>query len=201
MKALILDIVHYAHPLMSLCVFFSWMHVVYSNSLARVPVYFVVGINAFLLRNYVKYGVGKASEYPHYGFTPIKLSELVNVLLFGGAGTRYLKPITVTPSTLAAAKSKPSFDELDGDEQYMLQQAANGVGVIRMDGDHLEFPFSEAGRYPKTTHLEAMGDAAALFIDDDDDDEEVEPATSRKFEGKCDNPLVLFFNTRKCWIF
>jgi len=170
-KELILDTVHYAHPLISICVFFAWMHVVYSNSLAYVPVYFVAGIIAFLLRNYMKYGVGQESQYPHFGFFPITLSELANVLLFGGPGTSYMKPLIVTASTLAAARSKSSFDELDGDDQGMLQQAASGVGIARMDGDHMEFPFSQAGRYPKRTHLEAMGDAAALFLDDDDDEE------------------------------
>ncbi len=143
----------------------------YSNSLAYVPVYFVAGIVAFLLRNYMKYGVGQESQYPHFGFLPINCSELINVLLFGGPGTSYMKPLIVTASTLAAARSKSSFDELDGDDQGMLKQAASGVGIVLMDGDHMEFPFSQAGRYPKKTHLEAMGDAAALFLDDDDDQE------------------------------
>jgi hypothetical protein len=93
----------------------------------------------------MKYGVGQESQYPHFGFLPIKLSELVYVLLFGGPGTSYMKPL--------------------------MQQAAGGVGVVLMDGDHLEFPFSQAGRYPKRTHLEAMGDAATLFLDDDDDED------------------------------
>ena len=142
-KELILDTVQYAHPLMSLCVFFAWMHVVYSNSLAYVPVYFVAGIIAFLLRNYMKYGVGQESQYPHFGFLHIKLSELVYVLLFGGPGTSYMKP---------------------------LIQQAPGVSVVYMDGDHLEFPCSQAGRYPKRTYLEAMGDAGTLFLNDDDED-------------------------------
>jgi hypothetical protein len=163
---------------MSLSIFFSWMRVVYSNSLFYVPVYFVVGIIAVLLRNYTKYGGGGESGFPHFGFAPIKVSELVKVLLFGGPGTCFIKPLIATPSSLPAAvpKFQSSFDGLDGNESSMLQLSANGVGIIRMDGDHMEFPFSQSGRYPKRTHVEAMvgGKAAAIFCGNDDDDEEEE---------------------------
>ena len=173
MKELILDIVNYAHPLMSLCVFFAWMRVVFSNSMFCVPVYFVIGIIIVLLKNYIKYGAGEDSGFPHFGFTPIKVSELVKVLLFGGPGTCYIKPLIASPTSLpvAGSKFKSSFDELDGNENSMLQLSATGVGIIRMDGDHMEFPFSQSGRYPKRTQLESMvgGKAAAIFCGHDDD--------------------------------
>lgn len=34
----------------------------------------------------------------------------------------------------------------------------------------MEFPFSEAGRYPKKTLSEACVDASAMFLEDDEED-------------------------------
>lgn len=169
MKEQMMDIALYVHPLTSFCVFLAWMHCVSSNSMAYVPVYFVIGIIALLLRNYFKYGV---DEEFNFGFHPITLAEMFKVLLYGGLGTKIIKPIHVTRKTEKTMKAT-SNDELEGaeDEDLMHQSVFDGGGGgFRMDGDHMEFPFSESGRYPKKTLSEACVDSSAIFAEDDDED-------------------------------
>ena len=149
----LLEIVKYVNPFTSLCIFFAWMHCVYMNSCAYVPVYFVSGVVVFLLRNYIKYGV---DENFNAGFTPITLSELVQVLLWGGSGTNYIKPITVS-----------SLCDMTFNDAGTAYESVFTVGGYRMDGDHMEFPFSEARRYPKKTLSEACVDTSAMFLEDD----------------------------------
>ena len=88
MKEQMMDIVLYVEPSTSLIVFMAWMHCVYTNSPAYLPVYFVVSIVGILLNNYFKYGV---DEEFNCSFTPITISELFKVLLFGGPNTRYIQ--------------------------------------------------------------------------------------------------------------
>ncbi|KAL7551869.1 hypothetical protein ACHAWF_015087 [Thalassiosira exigua] len=164
MKEEMMDIVLYINPSVSLCIFVAWMHCVYSNSMAYVPVYFVAGIIALLMRNYFKYGVDQDF---HFGFSPITVTEMLKVLLWGGEGTKYIKPIKVARQN--DSKSLSGLDEPDGEnEDLMTQSVFSGVG-FRMDGDHMEFPFSEAGRHPKKTLSEACVDASAMFLEDDDE--------------------------------
>lgn len=143
------DIVKYANPSLSLCVFFAWMHCVFVNSMAYVPVYFVAGIVLLLLRNYYKYGGEKFNA----GFAPITLFELVNVMLYGGPGTKHIKPIAVS------SQSELTFDDAWTASDF-------GVGGYKLDGDHMEFPFSEARRHAKKSLSEACVDASAMFLED-----------------------------------
>lgn len=134
MKEQMLDIVLYASPSTSLCVFVAWMHCVYSNSMAYIPVYFVAGIIALLMTNYIQYG---ADEDFNFGFTPVTIQETFKVLMFGGPGTRYIKPIKVTTQSDLPKTSRGSHDELDRDdgEDMMHQSVFSGGGGISMDGD------------------------------------------------------------------
>ncbi len=147
----VLEIMKYVDPCTSLCVFFAWMHCVYRNSFDYVLVYFVAGILVLLMRNYVKYGV---DEQFNAGFTPITLSELVQVVLWGGQGTKYIKPITVS-----------SQCDITFSDAGTANESFFTVGGYKMDGDHMEFPFSEARRYPKRTLSESCVDTAAMFLE------------------------------------
>ena len=147
----VLEIMKYVNPCTSLCVFFAWMHCVYRNSCAYVLVYFVAGIGVLLLRNYVKYGM---DEQFNAGFTPITLSELVQVVLWGGQGTKYIKPITVS-----------SQCDMTFSDAGTANESVYTVGGYKMDGDHMEFPFSEAHRYPKRTLSESCVDTSAMFLE------------------------------------
>jgi len=168
MKEQMLDIVLYMNPSTSLCVFIAWMHCVYSNSMAYIPVYLVASIIALLLRNYFKYGV---DEEFNFGFTPITLSEIFRVLLFGGPNTKYIKPIKVTSKNDSAKTTINSHDELDGNEEDIMHQSVFDSGVeFHMDRDHMEFPFSEADRYAKKSLAEACVDATTMFQEDDEED-------------------------------
>lgn len=136
----------------------------------------MAGLISLLLTNYRNYGIDKDFNF---GFSQITISELVKVLLRGGPGTKYIKPLQVTRKS-GAAKTSQSQDELDGTEDDMLAQTVFSGEGFRMDGDHMEFPFSEAGRYAKRTLSEACVDASAMFLEDDDD----EPKTNGKFSCK-----------------
>mmetsp|Transcript_26725 Transcript_26725/g.57465 ORF Transcript_26725/g.57465 Transcript_26725/m.57465 type:complete len:1125 (-) Transcript_26725:1193-4567(-) len=177
MKAQMMDIALYVNPSTSLCVFIAWMHCVYSNSMAYVPVYFVAGIIALLLANYIKYGV---DEEFNFGFTPITIKETIQVLLFGGPNTKYIKPLEVTRQCDLAKTARNSQDELDDDIMHQSQSVFSTGGGFQMDGDHMEFPFSEAGRYAKKTLSEACVDASTLF---NEDDEEENSQPSGKFSS------------------
>ena len=173
MKEQMKDVILYVHPLLSFSIFVAWMHCVYTNSIAYVPCYFMLGIISLLLRNYKKYGMG--ANY-HFGFTPVTLKEVFQVLLRGGPGTKIIKPINVDRQTDLAKKASAGGHEADMDLHESIFQG----GGTQMDGDHMEFPFSEKGRYRKKTLSEACVDASAIF----DEDEEGEQKSSGKFSCK-----------------
>lgn len=166
MKELMKDIVMWKVPRLSFCIFLAWMHCVYQNSFKFVPVYSTLAIIALLIRNYFEYGIN--DEF-NFGFSPITLSETVRVLLYGGPGTKYIKPIKVERKADSTTKGSTSEDELDND---VLEDMFSNTGnnKFRMDSDHLEFPFSESGRYSKKTLSEACVDSSAILADDDDDE-------------------------------
>ncbi len=164
MKEQMKSIVLWVHPTTSFPVFLAWMHCVYSNSLHYVPVYFVLGIIVVLVENYHTFAMNRNINA---GFTPISIPEMMRALVLGGSSC--FQPISITPQAeIAKSLKNKSDDELD--EAVLTDQVLDGAG-IRLDGDHLEFPFSEAGRYPKKTLAEGCVDASALFDDDDDDDD------------------------------
>merc|ERR1719401_664439 len=156
-----MDIMLYVNPSTSLCVFIAWMRCVYINSMACVPLYFAIFILIILLRNYRMYGV---DEEFNCGFTPITISEVFHVLFRGGPNTKFIKPIR------RKAHSIFGKDDEDGVQEITETVFQKGVGFWQMDGDHVEFPFSEAGRYPKKTLAEACVNSSA-FQEKDDDDE------------------------------
>lgn len=180
MKEQMMDIVMYVNPTLSLCIFVAWMHCVWMDSMAYCPVYFVAGILALLINNYIQYGI---DEDFNFGFSQITMSELLKVLIWGGPGTKYIKPIKVTRhSDLAKTARVDSSDALDEDgEDALAQNVFSGSGCFKMDGDHMEFPFSEAGRYPKKTLSEACVDASAMFSEEDEE----ETKKSGTFSSKC----------------
>ena len=133
--------------------------------MAYVPVYIVAGVLALLLRNYIKYGI---DEDFHFGFSPITLKEVFKVLLFGGPGTNIIKPIKVGTR---ATKTTRGYNEDDESDMNLHESVFKGEG-FKMDGDHMEFPFSESGRYAKKTLAEACVDASAIFAEDEEEEEE-----------------------------
>jgi hypothetical protein len=136
MKEQMTDIVLYVDPSTSLCVFIAWMHCVYTNSTAYVPVYFAAGITALLLRNYFQYGTN--DEFNH-GFTPITIIEIFNVLLYGGPNTKYIKPIKVNRGANSTVGNTVGEEK---DRAIIHTAFQRGVGLWQMDGDHVEFPVS-----------------------------------------------------------
>ncbi len=163
MQELMQDIVFWVNPFTSLCIFVAWMHCVYSNSVAYVPAYFVSGIIAILLKNYSYFG----REGYHVGFTPITITEMLFGLILGSDHSSYIKPVQVSRKFSKSAS-------ISDDQRCLLQESTEvlkGSG-IRMDDDHLEFPFSEKGRYPKKTLSEACVDASAQFVEDGVDEKD-----------------------------
>ncbi len=160
------SIVLWVHPTTSFPIFLAWMHCVYSNSLHYVPVYFVLGIIVVLVENYHTFVMDRNINA---GFTPITISEMMRALILGGPNSSCIQPTSITPQAeIVKSLRGKSDDELD--QVALIDQVLEGAG-IRLDGDHLEFPFSEAGRYPKKTLAEGCVDASALFDDGDEDDD------------------------------
>ena len=161
------DIVLWAHPSLSGCVFSGWMHCVYTNSMSYVPVYVLLGLNALLYSNYRTFV--KSEDY-HGGFAPLTFSELFKCILLGNDTTTYLGPIRVESpgTTQKISRSNRYVDDnvnsLQNPLDYMLQNSSS-----RIDQDHVEFPFSTRGRYPKPHLAEACSDAQNVFIDDSDE--------------------------------
>mmetsp|Transcript_9560 Transcript_9560/g.15843 ORF Transcript_9560/g.15843 Transcript_9560/m.15843 type:complete len:532 (+) Transcript_9560:89-1684(+) len=167
MKEQMKSIVLWVHPTTSFPIFLAWMHCVYSNSFHYVPVYFLLAIIVILVENYLTFAMNRNVNA---GFTPITIVEMMRALILGGPNSSYIQPITVMPQAeIVKSIRGKSDDELD--QAALTDQVLDGAG-IRMDGDHLEFPFSEAGRYPKKTLAEGCVDASALFDDNDDDDDD-----------------------------
>jgi len=164
MKEQMMSVALWVHPTTSFPVFLAWMHCVYSNSFHYVPVYIVLGIIAILLENYQTFAMNRNINA---GFIPITIPEMMRALFLGGPNSNYIQPISITPQ-VEIAKSLRSASEDELDQAALTDQVLDGAGV-RMDGDHLEFPFSEANRYPKKSLAEACVDASALFEEDDDD--------------------------------
>eukprot|EP00804_Cyclotella_cryptica_P011642 CCRYP_017541-RA/>CCRYP_017541-RA protein AED:0.05 eAED:0.05 QI:693/1/1/1/1/0.87/8/165/965 len=163
------DIILWVHPFTSGCIFSAWMHCVYTNSLAYVPVYLLIWMNVVLYNNYIFFG--KSEQY-NCGFTPLTVSELLKSFLFGGPGTNYMRPIHVV-SQNAANKSMKVNEGIALEPEARLKKPLEYMqrhSTARLDDDHLEFPFSEKGRYPKKTLAEACCDANATVDDDDNND-------------------------------
>jgi hypothetical protein len=125
-------------------------------------------MNVILYNNYILFG---KSEAYNCGFTPLTISELLKCLLFGGNGTNFMRPIHVASQNVANKSIKMTEGialepEVGAEKpiEYMKRHS-----TTRMDEDHLEFPFSEKGRYPKKTLAEACSDANAASVDDGDD--------------------------------
>ncbi len=177
-----ISIALWVHPTTSFPVFLAWMHCVYSNSFHYVPVYIVLGIIAILFENYHTFAMNRNMNA---GFTPITISEIVCALILGGPNSKYIQPMSITPQA-EIVKSLRSGSEDELDQAALTDQVLEGAG-IRVDGDHLEFPFSEAGRYPKKTLAEACVDASTLFEEDDDADD-------GKPSGKFASEFLLHFN-------
>ena len=173
------SIVLWVHPTISFPIFLAWMHCVYCNSLHYVPVYFVVAIIVILVENYYTFAMNAKMNA---GFTPITVSEMMRALFLGGPKSSYIRPVSVSAKSLRGK----SYDEID--EAMLTDQVLDGNG-IQVDGDHVEFPFSEAGRYPKRTLAESCVDASTLFEYEEEDDD---GNPSGKLAGKLSLHCTLF---------
>lgn len=142
------------------------MHCVYSNSMAYVPAYLVLGLNLLLHSNY--HAFNKNNDF-NAGFAPLTFTELLKCLLFGNDTTNYLKHMDIASYDVIqkSFRSNRSGDIDTNTTQkpmdYMIESS-----TVRVDEDHVEFPFSASGRYAKSHLAEACSDAQNVFLDQDD---------------------------------
>jgi hypothetical protein len=129
------------------------MHCVYT-SIAYVPVHLLIAMNLVLYSNYQHFV--KGADFTA-GFPPLTVSELLKCILFGDETTNYLKPMNVASrdTSIKSSKNTP-MRPVD----YMVQHSS-----IRVDEDHVEFPYSQRARYPKATLAEACWDAQDILLD------------------------------------
>lgn len=108
------------------------------------------------------------------------------MLLCGGPGTKFIKPIQVKCQcdTAKTLTQDADTDDLLPDESY--HPVFNSGENARMDLDHMEFPFSDGQHYPKKKLAEACVDSAAKFHDDDEEETKKPPS-----KLKCEYIFVL----------
>lgn len=156
------DVIFWVQPWTSGCIFLAWMHCVYTNSLAYVPVYFLIGINVLMYNNHQAF---VENDEHTFGFTPPTLPELLKCLFFGGDTTKYLKPAQIDKhdailnSRLFRQQSVRNLNVTQNPVEFVIQNS-----TIRIDDDHVEFPFSEKGRYPRTTLAEACSGTKKVLV-------------------------------------
>ncbi|KAI2503295.1 Protein kinase C conserved region 2 [Fragilaria crotonensis] len=130
-KQLLHDAVLYVNPLVSVYVFGSWMHCVWSASLRLAPVYFIGFLVLLLLDGYFRHC---ANRIRTSGYTPVSLTEIL-LAIANTAQSKQIKPL------LAEKRPRRDADESTLDvEPY----------------DHLEFPFSDGNEYKKRTIEETL---------------------------------------------
>ena len=139
-KTLVTDAIFYEKPLVSLSLFVSWMHCVYSASVRLAPVYFVGYLIFHLFDNYERYN---GCETSHLGYAPLTLQELLYSLVFAPGNGGHMNSVNVTKRIVSLSdRWKLSESNLSDHSEDV------GVGEIQ-PLNHREFPFSERVEYPR----------------------------------------------------
>jgi hypothetical protein len=132
MEEFMKDVMLWVHPVLSSSIFVAWMHCIYTNSLAYVPVYLLLGLNALLFSNYLAF---VTNDEFHAGFAPVTFSELLKCLLFGGDNTKYLGAIDVASHDMIQKSSARHDDEQSANTlkpvDYMIQSSS-----VKINEDH-----------------------------------------------------------------
>jgi hypothetical protein len=214
-KEFMKDVVLWVHPFLSASIFVAWMHCVYTNSLAYVPVYLLLGLNTLLYSNYCAFVI---DDGLHAGFAPVTFLELFKCLFFGGDKTNYLRAIDVASHDMIQ-KSSNSASYPDSDERSNTLRPIDHMitnSSVKVDEDHAgkhyfryseinlspfliiplskEFPFSEKNRYPKKNLAEACSDAQNCFLDEDDSEAAKSSRIASEAHQYCLNAVILYYN-------
>lgn len=140
---LAIDAVMYEKPLLSLYLFISWMHCVYSVSVRLAPVYFVGYLIFHLFDNYEKYN---KSEVCHLGYAPLTLQELLYSLVS--------PPKCENMHSIQVDKKAVKQNSNNRRGLSHAPSSSNVSDAVDEEGgdvkpiDHREFPFSEKFEYP-----------------------------------------------------
>lgn len=130
-KQLLHDAMFYVNPLMSMYIFGSWMHCVWSSSVRLAPVYFVGFLILLLLDGYVR---NCADGTRNSGYTSVSLPEILRAIVSTGQG-RHMHHLSTEKRPI---------------------RGADDPSLVMEPYDHLEFPFSEGNEYKKRTIEETL---------------------------------------------
>jgi hypothetical protein len=135
-KTLATDTVLYERPLMSLYIFMTWMHCVYTDSVKLAPAYFVGFLIFFLFNNYETFN---RDESRYLGYDPPTIQELLYAMV-SRAEQEHVRPLLVEKNISRKSQRNP-FEKQSG----YSQDLSGDIEPL----DHREFPFSDKLEYPR----------------------------------------------------
>lgn len=122
---------------MSLYIFVSWMHCVYTDSVKLAPAYFVGFLIFCLFNNYETFN---RDEERYLGYDPPTLQELLCAML-SRAEQENVRPLLVEKNAVRMSQRNPFEKQISG----YSQDFSGDIEPL----DHREFPFSEKLEYPR----------------------------------------------------
>lgn len=136
-KTLATDTVLYERPLMSLYIFMTWMHCVYTDSVKLAPAYFVGFLIFFLFNNYETFN---RDESRYLGYDPPTIQELLYAMV-SRAEQEHVRPLLVEKNISRKSQRNPFEKQQSG----YSQDLSGDIEPL----DHREFPFSDKLEYPR----------------------------------------------------
>lgn len=161
LKTFMLDALLYERPHISLYLFVTFQHCIYSNAVRHVLPYFSGYMILLFLDNYMHFNV---SERFNLGYKPLSVREVfMGLIKDGKSNDPNFEPLEVKKR--AKKKAQRNKQKQEQKEQGFfaswglgspddLDPADDGVEVEPRD--HREFPFSERDEYPKFSVQEAL---------------------------------------------
>lgn len=186
-KTVLFDAVLYEKKMMSLYLFFSWMHCVQSNSVRLVPAYFIGYLIYLFCDSYMRYN---QDAKRHLGYQGVTLKEVISALVnvkqngrknkakrlssTAQSTTSSFEPLLVRKKPKKSHYMRPGFQRgpnangtPTGGKDY-ANSSAERLHHSESGGDedelermnHREFPFSERHEYGKFSVDDALASTA-----------------------------------------
>lgn len=147
-KTLVTEAVLYQKPLVSLYIFVTWMHCVYTDSVKLAPAYFIGFLIICLFSTYENFN---QDQDRYLGFAPPTLRELLCAMV-SRTEQQHMRPILVEKVSVNGTQ-RNLLEKQHSRSTYGFSQDFSG-DILPLD--HREFPFSEKLEYPRFRPEEAI---------------------------------------------